>query len=111
MRLDHPTPAVIFRPCIDPAADHAGCSVGPPGHAPAEYQQWLFQQYYSSYGQSELSEFPWTALGYTFDWAPAPGPKGSFQRTGESEFVIHKGAPIQIVQVVATMEYCTPASR
>ena len=110
MQLDHPGPDVIFRPCIDPATDHVGCSVGPPSSAPPVHQQWLYQQYYSSYGQSEISEFPWTALGYTFDWAPALGHAGTFQRTGESEFVIHKNAPIQVLQVVSTMEYCTPVS-
>jgi len=111
MRLDHPEPAVIFRPCVDPATDHIGCPVGPPSSAPPAHQNWLYQQYYSSYGQSELAEFPWTALGYTFDWAPAPGQKGKFQRTGESEFVLRQNAPIQILQVVTTIAYCTPSSR
>jgi hypothetical protein len=106
MRLANPGPAVIFRPCSDPAADQANCSVGPPGKAPGPYQQWFYQQYYSSYGQSLISEFPWTALGYTFDWAPGAGNASSFQRTGESEFVIHQGAPLEILEVVATPQYC-----
>lgn len=106
MKLANPGPDVIFRPCSDPAADQAGCTVGPPGKAPAPYQQWFYQQYYSSYGQSLISEFPWTALGYTFDWAPGAGNALSFQRTGESEFVIHQGAPIEILEVVATPQYC-----
>jgi hypothetical protein len=104
MRLEHPGAAVIFRPCMDPAADQANCSVGPPAKAPPAHQQWLYQQYYSSYGQSLISEFPWTALGYTFDWAP--GKSSRFQRDGESEFVIHKDAPIEILDVVSTSQYC-----
>jgi hypothetical protein len=108
MRLDRPGPAVIFRPCVDAAADHAGCAVGPPAKAPAAHQQWFYQQYYSSYGQSLLGEFPWTALGYTFDWAPAPGNGRAFQRIGETEFVIHKNAPIEILEVVMTSQYCAP---
>jgi len=111
MRLSHPGPAVIFRPCVDSAADHVGCSVGPPAKAPADHQQWLYHQYYTSYGQSLIGEFPWTALGYTFDWAPAPGHGSTFQRTGESEFVIHKDAPIEILEVVATAGYCAPQGR
>jgi hypothetical protein len=106
MRLDHAGPGVIFRPCADPATDHADCSLGPPAKAPSTYQQWFYQQYYSSYGESLLGEFPWTALGYTFDWAPGPNKQSPFQRTGESEFVIEKGAPIKIVEVVATSQYC-----
>jgi hypothetical protein len=110
MRLDRPGPAVVFRPCVDPAADRAGCSVGPPAKAPAAHQQWFYQQYYSSYGQSLIGEFPWTALGYTFDWAPGPGQASRFQRTGESEFVIHKNAPIEILEVVTTSQYCASQS-
>jgi hypothetical protein len=106
MRLDHPGPEVIFRPCVDPAADHAGCAVGPPSKAMPAYQQWFYQQYYSSYGQSLIAEFPWTSLGYTFDWASEPKTDSGFVRVGESEFVIHKDAPINILEVVTTAQYC-----
>lgn len=105
IRLPHPGPETIFRPCMNPAADRPDCPLGPPSKAPPAHQQWLFQQYYSSYGQSLVSEFPWTALGYTFDWAP--GPSGGFQRQGESEFVIHKDAALEIQEVVDTRQYCT----
>jgi hypothetical protein len=105
MHLAHPGPDVIFRPCVDPAVDQANCSVGPPAKAPPTHQQWFYQQYYSSYGQSMISEFPWTALGYTFDWAAAKS--SPFQRTGESEFVVYKGAPIDIQEVIPTAQYCT----
>jgi len=106
IRLERPGPEVWFRPCTDPATDRAACSVGPPSQAPPDHQRWIFQQYYSSYGQSLISEFPWTALGYTFDWAAGPNKATAFQRTGESEFVIHKGAPIEILEVVTTSQYC-----
>jgi hypothetical protein len=108
LQLAHPGPDVIFRPCVDPAVDQANCSPGPPAKAPPAYQQWFYQQYYSSYGQSLISEFPWTALGYTFDWAS--GKSSPFQRTGETEFVVYKGAPIEIQEVIPTTQYCaTPA--
>ena len=102
MRLDQPGPEVIFRPCSDPAADQPNCSAGSPANAPSEYQQWFRQQYYSSYGQSLISEFPWTALGYTFDWASLP------HHVGESEFVIRRNAKIEILEVVPTAQYCAP---
>jgi hypothetical protein len=63
-------------------------------------------QYYGSYGRSLISEFPWTALGYTFDWAPVRSNPAGFQRLGESEFVIRKGAPIEVKDVVTIMQYC-----
>ena len=108
IRLEHPGTDVIFRPCMDSAADQANCSVGPPAKALPAHQQWLYAQYYSSYGQSLISEFPWTALGYTFDWAP--GKASQFQRYGESEFVIRKDAAIQILDVVTTAQYCAAAA-
>jgi len=91
---------------MDASTDRANCSVGPPAKASPAQQQWLYAQYYSSYGHSLISEFPWTALGYTFDWAP--GKSSQFQRYGESEFVIRKGAAIQMQAVIATAQYCAP---
>ena len=108
IRLDHPGPSVIFRPCANPAADRAACSTGGPASSDDAYQQWFYKQYYSSYGQSLLSEFPWTSLGYTFDWAPGATKRSAFQRMGESEFVLHKGAPIEIQEVLPTAQYCAP---
>jgi hypothetical protein len=109
IRLANPGPDAIFRPCIDPAAERANCSVGPPANAPPAYRDWFYRQYYSSYGQSLVGEFPWTALGYTFDWAPGTS-SSRFQRNGESEFVIRKDAPIEIQDVVATAQYCAAAA-
>lgn len=103
--LEHPGPTAIFRPCTDAAAEQANCSVGPPAKASTDHQLWLYRQYYSSYGQSLTSEFPWTALGYTFDWARVK--PGEFQRYGESEFVIRKDAAIQIQEVIGTLQYCS----
>jgi len=107
IRLEHPGPGTIFRACVDPAADVANCSVGPPANAPEAHRQWIYRQYYSSYGQSLISEFPWTALGYTFDWAP--GTSSGFQRNGESEFIIPGGTPIGIQEVIETGQYCAAA--
>lgn len=108
MHLEHPSAEVIFRPCVDPAADHVGCGLGPPAKATPAYQQWFYQQYYSSYGQSLISEFPWTSLGYTFDWAPGGSGGTKFPRVGESEFVIPNGASIKVLDVIPTAQYCAP---
>jgi hypothetical protein len=107
LRLDHPDSSVVFRPCSDPAPDEGKCSVGPPAKASTEYQQWFLNQYYGSYGRSLISEFPWTALGYTFDWAPVRSNPSGFQRLGESEFVVRKGASIEILDSVPTVQYCS----
>jgi hypothetical protein len=106
IRLEHPSTDEIFRPCVDPAADHAGCAVGPPGTVSPTYPEWFYRQYYNSYGKSLISEFPWTSLGYTFDWARGANGGTKFARIGESEFVIPQGASIQVLDVVPTAEYC-----
>jgi hypothetical protein len=81
--------------------------LGPPSdQVGTSYQEWLYRQYYSSFGQSRLNSYPWTALGYTFDWAP--GPQHGFERFGESEFVIRKGAPIEVLRADDTVSYCRP---
>jgi len=109
IRLAHPGQDVIFRPCMYPVTASTNCPIGPP---PADidenHRNWLYRQYYSSYGQARLSSFPWTSLGYTFDWAPAAHADSDtdFQKYGESEFVIHKGAPIEIFGVLDTLDYC-----
>ncbi len=107
--LQHPTPDVIFRPCIDPATDRADCLEHPgavPAGAGVEHRQWLHKQYADSYERSPQNAFPWTGLGYTFDWAPGAQP-GEFERFGESEFVIRQGAPIRILRAVDTAAYCS----
>jgi hypothetical protein len=110
IRLSRPTRDVIFRPCMDPATSTTNCSVGPPSHTDHQYQDWVFRQYYFSYGYARPSPFPWTTLGYTFDWSPRVHATGEFefQKFGESEFVIPKGAPIEVLRVVDTAEYCKP---
>lgn len=109
IRLPHPDLKVIFRPCLHPETNAANCPAGPPGDdVPEAHRNWFYQQYYSAYGISLPRSFPWTALGYTFDWARAPGGTGTFQRVGESEFVIRKGAPIEILRAIPTAQYCAP---
>ena len=109
IRLPHPGQDVIFRPCMYPATATANCPVGPPPADVSEaHKNWLYRQYYSSYGQARLSSFPWTSLGYTFDWAPAEhaDTDTDFRKRGESEFVIRNGAPIEILAALDTLDYC-----
>ncbi len=53
--------------------------------------------------------YPWTALGYTYDW----GPKTNLQTdAGLSEFVIFVppntslSSPIKVMKVESTQKYC-----
>lgn len=68
---------------------------------------WLLAQYYQSFSSS--SPYPWTSLGYTFDWAPKEDGSDDFVRFGESEFVVRAKTPIiQFVSAPDTAAYCAP---
>jgi hypothetical protein len=106
--------ARLFRPCGDPSLDATSCK---PPTLPAasevwsnasgstQSQEWMLRNYYSTYSSQE--PYPWTALGYTFDWARKRD-SSDFERFGESEFVIPKGDPVHFVSASSTAAYCTP---
>jgi len=112
----------FFRPCGDPSPNANTCQpLSPPKPAdiwkydfkalgsgdPKEIEKyWILTNYYWSF--SSEHQYPWTLLGYTFDWAPKEDGSEDFMRWGESEFVIPAGAPIQFVSKTDTVAYCTP---
>jgi hypothetical protein len=65
---------------------------------------WVLNNYYRSFETSR--PYPWTSLGYTFDWARNEDGGGDFVRWGESEFVIPEGTTIQFGSATDTMPYC-----
>lgn len=92
----------IFRPCPDPHIDTHTCPIGPPPDTVSDTQKaWLFSQYYQSYALAQPLPFPWTALGYTYDWG------NSETEVGASEFVISKEATIIIKSITETAAYCS----
>jgi hypothetical protein len=96
----------LFRPCASPSVHSSTCAPGPPAAAGGNtYKLWFLNQYYSSFGTAMPHSYPWTALGYTFDWGV--NDSGDLIRYGESEFVIPQGAPIHIESVTSTQDYCT----
>lgn len=105
IRVEHPSGQAIFRPCSDPATDVDRCEAGPPSEkSDPAYAAWFYKQYYSVYGLARPNLYPWTSLGYTFDWAQSGD--GEFVRVGESEFVIPEGTSIEVLGAVSTEEYC-----
>jgi hypothetical protein len=102
----------LFRPCIDPRVTASTCSPGPfpgrlPDFIPEPHRTWIYGQYYGAYAIARPDEYPWTSLGYTFDWAPDESGRARFMKFGESEFVVPQGAQIEITQKpVRTEDYC-----
>jgi hypothetical protein len=104
----------LFRPCSDPDVFSANCQLGQPSlddmsigstttafQSPAEYRAWFDNQYYQSHATARPSPYPWTALGYTYDW-------GGADEHGESEFVIPSGASFRVIAITKTDAYCAP---
>jgi hypothetical protein len=68
--------------------------------------QWLANQMLSSYVISESSlipvGYPWTRLGYTYNWRPGA------DKYGASEYVIRKGATVKVTDIIPYQRYCNP---
>lgn len=95
-------PRDLFRPCPDPEISDQRCELGFPtagGYSKTNenYRAWFLERSRDSYGEHG---YPWTRLGYTYDWAPA----GS--EFGVSEYVIKAGTSLGVKSVTATAEYC-----
>jgi hypothetical protein len=108
--------ADIFRPAVDPnvfttspcqqlhdAPVPADCgNVFPSATTPSHYA-WIATQ---SFALHQLPHgYPWTHLGYTYNWTP------NHDRYGASEYIIRPGAPALIRRNVTPEEYCRPDQR
>lgn len=117
-------PRTFFRPCPDPEITDRECGVnltaGPvetSGSCPwsaalqgqlsarfvtvsQEQLDWMCSNWTRSYPAGEpRKSYPWTALGYTYDW-------GAEGFRGESEFVLPANTPVTIESITPTDVYC-----
>lgn len=91
----------LVRPCPDAEVDDTRCEargtaddvqIGTHAH-----RAWFDALREISYGPGG---YPWTRLGYTYDWAPGAGERGA------SEFLAPAGALIEVMSFTSTDEYC-----
>jgi len=87
-------------PCSNPTAATCGNSF-PSTTTPAHYQ-WMATEVF--YLHAIPNGYPWTHLGYTYNWTPGA------DRYGASEYVIRGGATATIVDNVPALKYCAPRS-
>ena len=89
-------------PCGDPQDPTCG-EVFPPWVS-AEHKSWIANQMLTSYMVSSIHNgaysYPWTRLGYTYDWRP-----GS-DKYGASEYVVRAGAIVTVTAKAAYAPYC-----
>ncbi len=114
-------PADLFRPCLDPEITDRGCqtveaveaSGDPPWTCPtttdaaeipnrdAEHRRWLCETWHKSFDNADpFANFPWTALGYTYDWGRPENPRGL------SELVARRGTIVRFHALKPTERYC-----
>lgn len=97
----------LERPCLgveqsDPA--RPSCTLRALPTTPAQLRQFVGQQMAQSYLVDDPTGpgYPYTRLGYTYDWAPTAGP-GHY---GASEFIITPESTVEATAVRSTDDYC-----
>jgi hypothetical protein len=97
----------VFRPCPDRETEDRRCDLGPPKVAAGPQAEdaikhaiWFLGHEFESYSGDK--PYPWTRLGYTYDWgSPA-------SHVGATEYVIPEGSLVWVQSVTSTDEYCAP---
>lgn len=121
-------PQYLFRPSPDPdITDHEAEISFRPWSAftsvSVEYQKWFSTQYTESFflngrpfvpdlvAPSGPIPYPWTQLGYTYDWGNAADwdaiDPDRPDEVGLSEFIIRQHSPILVGQTPTAEEYCS----
>jgi len=99
-------PEELYRPCPDNETSDTACELNLPQDVDQEYRTWFnhtraFQ--YSDCKDTVFNElgYPWTQLGYTYDWSP-----DNPSHVGLSEFVIRRNSIIYVRGKHNTKSYC-----
>lgn len=95
------TPGNLFRPSPDPAITDHEAELDFPVSAgmvvSQQHKDWINSLKGKSYG---ANGYPWTRLGYTYDWGPGE------TRIGLSEFVVQAQSRVTIQDVQKIDGYC-----
>ncbi|MFZ4707746.1 MAG: hypothetical protein ACOYMF_17220, partial [Bacteroidales bacterium] len=91
-------PVDLYRPAADPEIDDNTAGQYLPANSNVDYAIWFNQQIYDSYFVSG-THYPWTRLGYTFDWAsPA-------SEVGVSEYCIKSNSLLFVKKLCPAKSY------
>jgi hypothetical protein len=97
-------PQDLFRPCPDAQINDSSCGLGMPEQTSTSHRAWFNRYRAKSYCHSEnckdLVPYPWTQLGYTYDWG---NPE---TEVGLSEFVIKQNSKVIVNDIVPNRKYC-----
>jgi hypothetical protein len=99
-------PSDLFRPCPDKEINDKQCELCFPVNTDSSHILWINENRISRYYQCELyKEYPWTQLGYTYDWNDQ-----NKSHVGLSEFVIGTYKNIRVKAVYTTNDYLKKSS-
>jgi len=91
------SPNDLFRPSPDPEITDTTAGLDFPADVSAEHEAWFNDLLANSYG---ADDYPWTRLGYTYDWG------STASEVGLSEFVIEKNADVIVDGIYGNEAYC-----
>ncbi|MBN2238846.1 MAG: hypothetical protein JW712_03655 [Dehalococcoidales bacterium] len=89
-------PDDLYRPSPDSDVTDCEAELDFPKGTEAWYREWFEYQCSISYGEDG---YPWTRLGYTYDWG---NPESEI---GLSEFIIKEGSTVSIESVISNSDY------
>lgn len=89
-------PQSLFRPTPNNEINDTEATLTFPSSATAAYKEWFNNNIIYSYYPLK---YPWTRLGYTYDWG------NSKSHIGLSEFVIEQNSTVTVKSVTPTTEY------
>lgn len=97
-------PESLFRPAPDNEITDDTAGLNLPENTESWYREWFNSLRSTQYFQSDdpaHDAYPWTQLGYTYDWGTPSNPKGL------SEFVIRSNSDVVIKAIYPIDEYCS----
>ncbi|MDL5051417.1 hypothetical protein QQ054_36035 [Oscillatoria amoena NRMC-F 0135] len=96
-------PQDLFRPCPDKEITDTKCNLcfSAKDSLDTDYIKWVNQTRVDRYYTCGLyNQYPWTQLGYTYDWNPA-----NKSHIGLCEFVIDANKNVYVNKIYTTAEY------
>lgn len=94
-------PIDLFRPCPDKEIYDDRCGLCFPDSVSEEHLMWINENRISRYYQCDLYDrYPWTQLGYTYDWDPK-----NKTHIGLSEFIISSNRTIYLNKIYSINDY------
>ena len=92
-------PDNLFRPTPDPEITDHEADLYFPATISQKHKSWFLNEIKNKYDTSSTSAFPWTRLGYTYDWANPLHP------IGFSEFVVDTSSLVTVKSIRSSWEY------